>query len=361
MISGEQLILQHRVDDEECIDALDTETSLRLWRFSRPTSYKCEYPYTHGPYATPTIGPGAVYAVTAEGEILAIERETGELIWSRQLLAEFDAPEGAFGFGNSPRLCGELLILNVGGRPEAGIVALDAETGETRWAATNHNRSHTTAVPAIQHGQPRLYVLTEAALVSLELATGQVLWEIPFGVRDTPERVNAVTPVVVENRVIMCSGPGPGMVILDIQPDGSCVEVARQRRVLDPQYTNLLPLGNCIYGVTSRASAIVRCADLNTGEQLWEFVSDLCRANSLYADGHLVFLGEHGHLAVLRPSRTAPDVAWISDQPVLQGPCYSAPALSRGRLYLRNEQEVVCLDLRGTRESRSPPISVIGD
>lgn len=343
-----RLIVQHRQGDSEYVECLDAETAERVWRYELPTDYVCKYPYSNGPYATPTISGDTVYAVTAGGVLLAIARLTGDLMWSRELLRDFNAPTGAFGFGNSPKLCHDRLVLNVGGRPNAGVVALSAATGETLWTATAHERCYASAVTAVQHGKTRLYQLTETGLVSLDWETGNVLWIYPFGVQGTPERTSAVTPLVIENRIVLCSGPGPGTVVLDIQPDGSYREVWKQRRVLDAQYTNLLAYDGCLYGVTSRAAALVRCVDAQTGTHLWEYTSDLCRANVVLAGGRLLFLGEHGHLACLKPGRSGPHVDWVTSDPVLKGPCYSAPALARGLLYLRNEQELIALDLRSS-------------
>lgn len=353
------LIVQHRQGEVESVDCLDAETADLMWRYDIATDYVCKYPYSNGPYATPTISGDFVYAITAGGELIALERQTGNLVWSRELLSEFNAPTGAFGYGNSPRLCHDRLVLNVGGRPNAGIVALAAATGETLWTATAHGRSYASAVSAEQHGKTRLYQLTEMGLVSLDWETGDVLWSYPFGVQGTPERTNAVTPLVIGNRIVLCSGPGPGTVVLDIQPDGSYREVWKQRRVLDAQYTNLLAYDGCLYGVTSRAAALVRCVDVQTGNQLWEYASDLCRAHVVLAGGRLLFLGEHGHLACLRPGRSGPQVDWITSEPVLQGPCYSAPALARGRLYLRNEREVIALDLRSPAAKTTTPTAVL--
>ena len=66
----------------------------------------------------------------------------------------------------------------------------------------------------------------------------------------------------------------------------------------------------------------------------------------LAADGKLLVLGEHGQLAALAADPRRARILAMTQQPILTAPCYSAPALYRGRLYLRNERELLCLDLR---------------
>ncbi len=350
VLRGEQLILHQRVGDEELVSSLDPETGASQWDFRTPTSYVCSFQYySSGPYATPTIAGESVFAITAQGHLLALSLSDGELAWKRDLLADFKGKDGAFGMGNSPRVWKDRLIINVGAKPGNGIVALSTADGSTKWTATDDGRCYATAVLAEQHGQWNAYVLTEQSAVALDPVTGNIRWRRPFGIPDVPERSTAVTPLVVGNALVLSSGPGPGTYLLEILPNGDAQQVWHEKRVMDGQYTNLLHVDGCLYGVTSRAAAKFRCVDLATGTQLWEYESDLCRAYTLSVDGHILVFGEHGHLACFRPNRAEPDLRWMTAEPLLETPCFTAMALSRGRLYVRNEQELVCFDLRAQR------------
>jgi outer membrane protein assembly factor BamB len=69
------------------------------------------------------------------------------------------------------------------------------------------------------------------------------------------------------------------------------------------------------------------------------------RGSLIAADGKLFVLGESGNLAIVRAS---PDgFVEKAEAEVLSGKSWTAPSLSGGRLYLRNHDELVCLDLRG--------------
>jgi outer membrane protein assembly factor BamB len=146
-----------------------------------------------------------------------------------------------------------------------------------------------------------------------------------------------------------------GSLCVRVLPGGGYEEVFRNRRGLDSHYSNLVAVGGLVYGFSARdRTSSLWCIDLATGEPVWKLPSELGRGMSLAADGHLLLLGEYGHLGSLplNASGTAaagtspPPLTAITPEPLLAAPCYTQPTLARGRLYLRNEQVLVCYDLR---------------
>ena len=69
------------------------------------------------------------------------------------------------------------------------------------------------------------------------------------------------------------------------------------------------------------------------------------RGSAILADGKLIVLGEGGLLGLFKLDAEKPEELSRFQVPQLQYPCWAAPILSRQRLYLRNEQSLVCLDL----------------
>jgi hypothetical protein len=65
------------------------------------------------------------------------------------------------------------------------------------------------------------------------------------------------------------------------------------------------------------------------------------------ADGKLIVLGEGGKLGLFAPDPHEPKELCSWQVPQLHYPCWAAPVLADRRLYLRNEDRVVCLDLAG--------------
>ena len=349
VIAEGKLLLHERTGDEERLRCWDARTGEELWHNSRPTTYQCKFPpYTSGPYGTPLIHGGRVYAASAQAQLECCDLETGSTLWQRDLREDYQIPEGQFGFGPGLMIDGELLFLNAGGtKTNAGIIALRIESGETAWTATDHASAYTTPRVATVDGKRHLLVLTETGLADLVPDSGQVRWVYPFHSKAV-DTINAVSPVVQDDLVMLVTGPGPGAVCLRLQLDGSFSEVWKDRRLLDSQFNNLLVANGFVYGFTAsrQGGATFRCCELKSGQLRWEHKSLLGRGSSLAADGQIIMLGEQGHLAALALDSTAARVISPCTPPLLESPCYSSPALSGGRLYLRNETAVVCYDLR---------------
>ena len=64
-------------------------------------------------------------------------------------------------------------------------------------------------------------------------------------------------------------------------------------------------------------------------------------------DHYLLVLGETGKLALMEASPQEPEPL-ASARPFSRR-CWTMPALAEGRLFLRDEEQVLCLDLRSAK------------
>jgi len=347
VVVPDHLVVLHRVGDEEFIESFQPETGKSQWQYRYPTTYECKFNYSNGPYSTPVVNGDRVYTVGAQGQLHCLRIQDGSLVWKRLLQEDFQKPEQLFCVGASPLVEDDRLIFNLGSAADdAGILAIDKMSGETLWKATDYGPSYATPVAATIHQRRIVFVVTFEGLVALEPATGNVLWNYPL--RPTMSlTVNATSPIVNDDCVIMSTGPGPGTVCLRVLPDGSYEEVWRIRRGLDSQFNTMVLIDGHLYGFSSLVNhGSFRCVDAATGEERWEYRSDLRRGQGLAVDGRFVLLGEFGHLASVAVTPKKPIVHSMTRDAFLEPPCYSSPAVFRGLLYLRNEGTLVCLNLR---------------
>ncbi len=347
------LVLFYREGDEEVIEGADAETGRTRWTFRYPTAYRCPVNYSSGPYSTPVLDRDHVYAWGAEGQLHCLDLHRGTECWSRSLNDEYDVEPGMFPVGSSPLLDGDRLILNVGGRASAaGIVALDKRTGQTLWTATRDGASCATPRVAMIHGRRMVFVWTYDNLVAMDPESGRVGWRVAFRAKH-PDTINATSPVVYGD-IVLVSGYQVGSLCLRVLPDGSCQELWRGKKdVLDSHYNNLICLDGYVYGFGTIGGGL-RCVELETGRLMWRWKSRLRNAASIAVGDQLVLFDERGRLGSVRVGPEGYEAGSATARGLLSGRCFSAPALCDGLLYIRNEEELRCLDLSKAQRTVAP-------
>src|SRR4051812_49400586 len=222
-VLGSTLVLHHRRGDTELVESFDAASGTRRWSFGTPSHYVDPFGYNNGPRCQPLLRGNRCYTLGAEGTLLCRELDSGKLIWQREILKEFNVPEAFFGVGASPVLDDGLLFVIVGGQPNAGVAAFDAETGKTVWEnvgartwkgvpmtgwpgertvewnpadpAFQKQADYCTPVIATIHGRKHLLCCMRQGLVSLDPKTGEAQFSFWFRSR-ADSSVNAMTPVV---------------------------------------------------------------------------------------------------------------------------------------------------------------------
>ena len=378
-ILGDRLVFLHRQDDHEVIECLHPETGARLWRYRYETAYKDRYGYNNGPRSSPVIDQGRVYTVSAEGTVRCLELGSGDVVWTRDLRAEYDARQDFFGRASTPLVEGELLILNVGAPGGPTVAAFDRTSGREVWrAGTEWGASYASPVPAVIHGRRRILVFAGGesqppvgGLMSIDPATGTVDFEFPFRSR-TFESANASSPVVFDNKVFVTSSYRTGSALVEIRDDFSHRVIWRSDDI-GLHFNTPIYSGGYLYGFDGRNSgdASLVCVDISSGEVVWREapewrevfqqngrqVSRLMstyRGSLLAVDGQFLCLGELGHLLWLD---LTPEGYTEVSRTWLMGAreSWTLPVLSRGLLYVvQNTLDVfsgtsprlLCYDLR---------------
>jgi len=253
--------------------------------------------------------------------------------------------------GATPLLEGDRLVINVGGKTtEAGVVAVSITDGKTLWKATSDGASYATPKAATIHGKRHVFVFTEAGLVDLDAADGRVRWSIPFRSK-LYESVNATSPVVVGDVVMVSATYGAGAMVVRVDADGSYKQLWKTRTP-DSHFSNLIAVGGDVYGFLGRheSNAELFCCDLKTGKIRWQAETPLGRGQLLRIGDKFLGWGERGCLSVFEINSKGLKLAATSDPDprngLLRYPTWTPPIVYDGRLYLRNETTLMCLELR---------------
>ncbi|MDA1039757.1 MAG: PQQ-binding-like beta-propeller repeat protein [Planctomycetota bacterium] len=346
-IAGDRGVLFSRRGDREVVEAFDPVTGKTLWSDGQPTTFQPQVGGGDGPLCTPLINAGRVITFGAQGVLSCHDAATGKLLWRRETHRDYGAQEGYFGAGSSPIVVGDVVIVNVGGsRQEAGIVGFALASGETLWKTSAEPASYSSPVAVDLDGEPHVVMITRYQCLLLEPRTGTICWQFPFGMRGPT--VNAAMPIVrtevAGHSLLVTAAYGVGVV------EGTFTRDGFTRRwdgvdALASQYCTPIAIGPhvfCIDGRDDLPPADLKCVEITTGRVLWT-EKNFGYGTLLAADGKLLAVKTDGELALLRASPEG--TTTLAKHRPLAGTLRALPALADGRLYVRNDDTLVCLNL----------------
>lgn len=348
VVIGERGYLFHRVDDREVLEAFAVESGEALWQDGHPTTFRPQVGGDDGPLCTPVVHGGRVIVFGAQGVLACIDAATGRRRWTRDTHRDYAAPEGYFGAGSTPLVVGDRVIVNVGGRRGAGIVAFDIDTGETLWTATDEPASYSSPVAVRAGGADRVVMVTRYACLLVDPADGAVGWSFPFGQRGPT--VNAASPVVfADGHLLVTAAYGIGTVYAAFDARGA-TPVWQGTESLASQYATPIEVDGHLYAIDGRDDvppSALRCLDRRTGRVHWSDAG-FGYGTLLSASGLLIAATTDGELVLVRPDPKRLEVLararpFAADS--TGGPLRALPALAAGRLYVRDGRTLMSLDV----------------
>lgn len=343
-VVGDRAIVFDRERDSERIQALNVTTGEPVWTDSYPTDFVPQYGRDDGPMATPVVAGDRVCSFGAQGILSCYDRNTGRRLWRRDTHADFEAREGFFGAGSSPLIDDAKVFVIVGGarEAEAAVVAFDLQTGETAWHSVADEAGYSSPVIADVDGVRHLIALTRLKCLSLDPHSGAVLFEFPYGLRGPT--VTAANPLVLDGHLFLSASYGIGAVYAAIKKDG--VEVIWSGDdILSSQYTTCIEYDGLLYGIDGRQDippADLKCIDPATREVKW-VEPGFGYASLIAADGKLIIAKTDGELVLAELSSEA--FKPLARAQVFQDTVRALPALSNGRLYVRDGRTLKCLSV----------------
>jgi outer membrane protein assembly factor BamB len=304
-------------------------------------------PRNAGPRSTPTVDGDRLYALGSQGDLLCLSI-AGELIWRKHLVRDLEGQRSSWGYAESPLIDRDLLICTPGG-PKATMVALNKKTGVVVWKASVPMGNHAAyASPIVAEvGRVRQYIqFLAGCLVGVSAKDGKLLWSYD-GVIGS---FNCSTPIFHEGHVFVTASASNrpvknGGVLLALTTDKESVTVKEVYRntTLANYLGGVVLMGGALYG-TNDTSLV--CIDFKTGKTNWQSAA-VGQASVIGADGHLYLRGNNGTVALVAalPARyveksrfNPPHLSKIS--------CRAHPAIADGKLYLRDQETLLCYDLR---------------
>ncbi|MCS7046424.1 MAG: PQQ-like beta-propeller repeat protein, partial [Gemmataceae bacterium] len=357
IVAGGKVFLHTKVAkaNEEQIEACDADSGPRLWRQSydrgktvNPQGKDVYFttPFGNGPRASPAVADGKVYTFGITGILACWNAADGKLLWQVDTLKQYRAANLFFGISGSPLVEGDLVVVNVGAKG-ASIVAFDKNTGKEVWKALDDKASYSSPIAAGAGNERQFIFLTAKGLVGLAARDGRLLWQFPF--QDALFE-SSTTPVLVGG-LLFGSSITRGAVGLSIA--GDQVEKRWSRDDLTCYFSTPVAVGNDhLYVVTGTKppalvnQALLHCIDAATGAKLWtrkEKVGTYHASLVRTGNDKLLLLEETGHLVMIEPS---PKQYYELCRAKICGNTWAHPALANGRLFIRDGNELLCVDLK---------------
>lgn len=299
-----------------------------------------------GPRVTPTISDGKVYVTDAHLKLYSLNLADGEEVWQRDIIKQFGGQNIKWQNAAAPVVDGPLVFAAGGGKGKA-LIALSKDSGETVWAVEDDAMTHATPVVGEILGQRQVIFFTQTGLVSLDPASGKSLWRYNF-----PYKVSTAASPVIWGDIVYCSaGYGVGAGAAKIEKDGAgfkATEIWRTENDNVNHWSTPVVHDGYLYGMfgfKEYGEGPLACVDIRTGKQKWSHPG-FGPGNVILAGQQLLALSDSGELVIVAASPDGYRESARAD--VLEGKCWSTPALADGKVYVRSTVEGGCFDLRAS-------------
>ncbi|MCP3963991.1 MAG: PQQ-binding-like beta-propeller repeat protein [bacterium] len=348
-VVGDGAFAMWQEDDQQLLLGLDAATGQERWR--HPLSPAYTSPYGDGPRTTPVVHGETAFAVGARGHLHAVKTSDGTRLWERDL-ASLGGRVPSSGYSSTPIVEEDRLIAELGAE-DGAFVAFDTTSGEPVWRAGSDMSGYSSPIAMTVAGIRQVVFFSARGLFAVAPRDGHVLWSFPWESRcpATGVPLNAASPIhIPPDRIFISSayGPDEGAAVLRIvEEDGRfAAQQVWRNRVLNTKINSAIYVDGMLYGFDG---GMLKSIDAATGQESWR-ARGFQRGSLIAADGKLIVFGEQGKLALV--AATPEQYRELASMQALEGRSWTSPSLADGRLYLRNDSTLVCLDLIGKHSHR---------
>ena len=343
-VVGDRLYTMAAVEKVEYVFCLDADTGNVVWKV--PSSAKYEESHGDGPRSTPTVVGDVVYTLGAEGALMCLDARTGQERWKRNILKDFGGDNLQWGVSTSPYIDGDNLLVNVGAKG-AAVVAFEKETGEIAWQGLDDVAGYASPIKIRVAGPdgasvPELVFFCGRSLIGVSPADGSLHWRHGW---ITVSDMNIATPIYEpKSRLLFVSASRNtgrcSAYHLTARNGGVDSELVYSNKDMKNHYNSCVLVDGYVYGFDN---SVLKCIELETGKEMWTDRT-VGKGSLVAAQGHLFVLGEKGDLAVVEAT---PDEYREKGrmQAFDSGKAWTPPALAHGRLYVRDLENIACLDI----------------
>ena len=331
---------------ESFVEALNLADGKPVWSAPLGKSGAVGQPQFEGPRATPSTDGERVFAVSQWGDLVCLEAADGKEVWRKDYTRDFGGVSPGWGYAESPLIDGEQLVVTPGGS-QGALVALNKKTGALIWQSKDFTDAPNYAsVSVAELGGVRQYIqLTSASVAGIAAADGKLLWKA----RRKGNVAVIPSPIYDDGYVYVSSGYGAGCNLFKVTAAGGnfSAEQVYANKIMANHHGGVLKVGDYLYGYSEGKGWT--CQDFKTGEAKWQEREKLGKGSIAYADGRLYLRQEdrRGTVALLEASAEGYREHGHFDQiDRSQKNSWPHPVIAGGRLYLRDQDVLLCYDIK---------------
>jgi outer membrane protein assembly factor BamB len=294
-----------------------------------------------GARSTPLVHNGKVYLYSGFGKLVCRKADNGEFIWSVDVLKDYQGPNIKWGVTENLLIEGNKLFCTVGGA-EANVIALDSETGKLIWKCSGKGEASAYGSPALIKLKTRniLVAQTASSILGIDTEKGTLLWS-----HDQPNKysVHANTPLFHDGFLYCVSGYGKGGVMLKVSEDGSSVQEMWRNTNIDNRMGGFVLVNGKIYGSDDPGKAWY-CLDWKTGTNMYsEKITG--RGNIIYSDGMLYLYGDNGEIVLAEPLPNSFKKVSSFPMPFGTDQHWAHLTIAHGKLFVRHGSSLMVYDI----------------
>jgi outer membrane protein assembly factor BamB len=299
-----------------------------------------------GPRSTPTVDGELLYALGCRGILVCLKAADGQEVWRKDIRKEFGGQVGGWDYSESPLVDGEKLVVTPGGK-KAALAALNKKTGETLWTCPipeAGNAEYSSVIAADVEGTRQYIQFLKKGVVGVAAADGRFLWRYDKPANGT---ANCSTPLFADGHVFAASayGNGGGLAKVTKDGDGFKAEEVYFTKMMRNHHGGMVLIDGFLYG--SDEGSLV-CLDFKTGQVKWAERAP-GKGSILFADGRLYYRneGKKGTLFLVEANPEKYVEEGRFDQPDRSGrEAWPHPVIANGRLYVRDQDLLLCYDVK---------------
>lgn len=345
-VAGGKVFTMGTQGNSQAVFARDLTTGDEVWSTDCGPYYK--QGAGNGPRSTPTVDGEFVYVLGGGGELSCLDAKSGRVTWQKNILRDFGGSNITWGICESVLIDGDKLICTPGGRG-ATMVALNKRNGNVVWQAAvpgNPQASYASPIAVTAGGVKQYVTFTSRSVIGVRASDGRPMWQDDASANGT---ANCSTPLFYDNHIFSASGYGTGGALLRLASARG--ETSAQRRFFTKDMKNhhggMVIVDGYLYG--SNDPGILTCIDLRDGSVKWQNRS-VGKGSLTYADGRIYLRSEGGGgtMALVEATPAAYRELGRFDQPNRTGrSAWAHPVVAAGKLFLRDQDLMLCYDVKG--------------